>query len=44
MTVVVAPEHAAPALALLHARGLQAWDVGHIESSQAPEPEARILP
>jgi phosphoribosylformylglycinamidine cyclo-ligase len=44
MTLVVAPEHVEPALALLRARGLAAWEVGAIEASDAPEPEARIQP
>ncbi len=44
MTVVLAPEAVAPALALLHARGLPAWEVGHIEASTAPEAEARVVP
>jgi phosphoribosylformylglycinamidine cyclo-ligase len=44
MTVVVAPESVEPALRLLRARGLEAWEVGAIEASPLPEAEARVLP
>ena len=42
MTVVLAPEQVKPALELLKARGLQAWDVGVIEASK-PGAEAEAI-
>lgn len=45
LTVVVAPEHAAPALDLLRSRGLDAWDVGRIEAgTPGAEAEAVVEP
>ncbi len=45
MTVVVAPGDVKAALELLHARGLQAWDVGVIEAgTPGAEAEARVDP
>ena len=35
MTVVVAPGEVKKAIALLAARGVTAWDVGHIEAGKA---------
>ena len=42
MTVVVSPEEVKPALELLAARGLQAWDVGRIEAG-TPGAEAEAI-
>ena len=45
MTVVVAPEQVKPALELLKARGLSAWDVGVIEAGKpGAEAEAIVEP
>ena len=42
LTVVLAPEHVAPAIALFKARGLEAWDVGRIEAG-TPGAEAEAI-
>ncbi|MCC6332886.1 MAG: phosphoribosylformylglycinamidine cyclo-ligase [Myxococcales bacterium] len=42
LTIVVAPEHVQPALKLLAARGLEAWDVGQIEAGK-PGAEAEAI-
>ncbi len=42
LTVVLAPEHVAPALAVLRAQGLEAWDVGHVDAGR-PGTEAEAV-
>ncbi|MEW5740925.1 MAG: phosphoribosylformylglycinamidine cyclo-ligase [Myxococcota bacterium] len=42
LTIIVAPEHVAPALKLLSSRGLEAWEVGRIEAGQ-PGAEAEAI-